>query len=54
MLMRKVWTIRFFVCQFLTPDWNYIESLSGIPPHLLKEIELFPSIYKEVEAERPT
>jgi len=34
------------------PNWNYIESLSDIPPHLLKEIEHFFSIYKELEAKK--
>ena len=31
------------------PFWNYIENLSDVPPHLLKEIEHFFSIYKELE-----
>jgi inorganic pyrophosphatase len=31
------------------PLWNYIESLSDVPPHLLKEIEHFFSIYKDLE-----
>jgi len=31
------------------PFWNYIETLSDVPPHLLKEIEHFFSIYKELE-----
>ena len=34
------------------PNWNYIEGLSGVPPHLLKEIEHFFSIYKELEAKK--
>ena len=34
------------------PNWNYIESLSDVPPHLLKEIEHFFSIYKELEAKK--
>jgi inorganic pyrophosphatase len=31
------------------PLWNHIESLSDVTPHLLKEIEHFFSIYKELE-----
>lgn len=31
------------------PLWNHIESLTDVPPHLLKEIEHFFSIYKELE-----
>ena len=34
------------------PNWNYIESLSDVPPHLLKEIEHFLSIYKELETKK--
>jgi len=34
------------------PNWNHIESLSDVPPHLLKEIEHFFSIYKELEAKK--
>ena len=34
------------------PNWNYIESLSDAPPHLLKEIEHFFSIYKELEEKK--
>jgi inorganic pyrophosphatase len=34
------------------PFWNYIESLSDVPPHLLKEIEHFFSIYKELEQKK--
>jgi inorganic pyrophosphatase len=34
------------------PFWNYIESLSDVPPHLLKEIEHFFSIYKELEKKK--
>jgi inorganic pyrophosphatase len=34
------------------PLWNYIESLSDVPPHLLKEIEHFFSIYKELEKKK--
>jgi len=31
------------------PLWNYIEELKEVPPHLLKEIEHFFSIYKKLE-----
>ena len=31
------------------PLWNHAETLSDIPPHLLKEIEHFFSIYKDLE-----
>lgn len=34
------------------PLWNPIESLSDVPPHLLKEIEHFFSIYKELEEKK--
>ena len=31
------------------PLWNYIEDLDQVPQHLLKEIEHFFSIYKDLE-----
>ncbi|MGB2692625.1 MAG: inorganic diphosphatase, partial [Thermodesulfobacteriota bacterium] len=31
------------------PLWNHIQELSEVPPHLLKEIEHFFSIYKKLE-----
>lgn len=34
------------------PFWNYIESLSEVPQHLLKEIEHFFSIYKDLEQKK--
>jgi inorganic pyrophosphatase len=34
------------------PFWNYIKSLSDVPPHLLTEIEHFFSIYKELEKKK--
>jgi len=34
------------------PLWNHIESISDVPPHLLKEIEHFFSIYKELEEKK--
>lgn len=33
-------------------NWNYIESLSDVPPHLLKEIEHFFAVYKELEVKK--
>ena len=35
------------------PLWNYIETLDDAPPHLLKEIEHFFTIYKDLE-KKPT
>ena len=34
------------------PNWNYIRDLLDVPPHLLKEIEHFFSIYKELEEKK--
>ena len=34
------------------PFWNYIERLRDVPPHLLKEIEHFFSIYKDLEEKK--
>ncbi len=34
------------------PLWNHIENLKEVPPHLLKEIEHFFSIYKELEEKK--
>ena len=34
------------------PNWNHIEELSDVPPHFLKEIEHFFTIYKELEAKK--
>lgn len=34
------------------PLWNHIQSLSDVPPHLLKEIEHFFSIYKTLEKKK--
>jgi len=31
------------------PFWNYIEELDDVPPHLLKEIEHFFKVYKDLE-----
>lgn len=34
------------------PFWNYIKSLRQVPQHLLKEIEHFFSIYKDLEKKK--
>ena len=34
------------------PFWNYISDLSEVPPHLLKEVENFFKIYKELEKKK--
>lgn len=34
------------------PLWNHIKDLNDIPPHLLKEIEHFFKIYKDLEEEK--
>lgn len=34
------------------PLWNHIKELSEVPPHLLKEIEHFFSIYKDLEKKK--
>ena len=34
------------------PFWNYIDKLSDVPPHLLKEVENFFKIYKELEKKK--
>lgn len=34
------------------PLWNHLEDLSDVPPHLLKEIEHFFSIYKDLEGKK--
>jgi inorganic pyrophosphatase len=34
------------------PLWNYIENLSDVPPHLLKEIEHFFTVYKDLEKKK--
>jgi len=34
------------------PLWNHIKKLSDVPPHLLKEIEHFFSVYKELEQKK--
>lgn len=34
------------------PLWNYIKTLDDAPPHLLKEIEHFFKVYKELEEKK--
>jgi inorganic pyrophosphatase len=34
------------------PHWSYIKCLADVPPHLLKEIEHFFTIYKELEEKK--
>lgn len=34
------------------PQWNYINNLEDVPPHLLKEIEHFFDIYKDLEEKK--
>ncbi len=34
------------------PYWNRIETLDDLPPHLLKEIEHFFSVYKDLEEKK--
>ena len=34
------------------PLWNHIKTLSDVPPHLLKEIEHFFAVYKELEKKK--
>jgi len=36
----------------MDPFWNYIRTLSDVPPHLLKEIEHFFTIYKDLEQKK--
>ena len=34
------------------PMWNYIKTLDDVPPHLLKEIEHFFRVYKDLEEKK--
>jgi inorganic pyrophosphatase len=36
------------------PLWNHIKSLDDVPPHLLREIEHFFAIYKDLEDKEVT
>lgn len=31
------------------PTWNHVDDLSGVPPHLLREIAHFFKVYKDLE-----
>lgn len=34
------------------PMWNHIQTLQDVPPHLLKEIEHFFAVYKDLEKKK--
>lgn len=34
------------------PQWNWVESLEDVPPHLLKEITHFFQVYKDLEKKK--
>lgn len=34
------------------PHWNHLQRLADVPPHLLKEIEHFFAVYKELEEKK--
>jgi inorganic pyrophosphatase len=34
------------------PMWNYLQTLDDVPPHLLREIEHFFTIYKDLEKKK--
>ena len=34
------------------PLWNYIHTLDDVPPHMLKEIEHFFRVYKDLEQKK--
>lgn len=36
------------------PLWNHVKRLEDLPPHLLKEIEHFFRVYKDLEMKRTT
>lgn len=36
------------------PHWRHVEGLEDVPPHLLREIEHFFTIYKQLEEEKQT
>ena len=43
------------LCVPLTdPYWSHVRNLSEVPPHLLKEIEHFFSVYKDLEQKTTT
>lgn len=34
------------------PQWNWVQGLSDVPPHLLKEITHFFQVYKDLEKKK--
>ena len=34
------------------PQWNHLNNLEDVPPHLLKEIDHFFSVYKDLEEKK--
>jgi inorganic pyrophosphatase len=34
------------------PSWNHLKRLADVPPHLLKEIEHFFAVYKDLEEKK--
>jgi len=36
------------------PLWNHINELDGLPPHLMREIEHFFRVYKDLEGKKTT
>jgi inorganic pyrophosphatase len=40
---------KLLVVPLTDPHWNYIHGIDQVPPHLLREIEHFFSVYKQLE-----
>jgi inorganic pyrophosphatase len=40
---------KLLVVPLTDPHWNYITEIDQVPPHLLREIEHFFSVYKTLE-----
>ena len=40
---------KLLVVPLTDPHWNHIHGIDQVPPHLLREIEHFFSVYKELE-----
>jgi inorganic pyrophosphatase len=40
---------KLLVVPLTDPHWNYIHAIEQVPPHLLREIEHFFSVYKQLE-----
>jgi inorganic pyrophosphatase len=47
--MERALTTRSSVYPSADPNWNHLDSLDDVAPHLLKEIGHFFTIYKELE-----